>query len=384
MRRQVLDLAAADAELGLAAAVAGDVALGAPLVGPQQLAPGPDPRRLDVDRAREERELLDVGDPVDRRVPRDPVAVGLERGVGLRHGEVRILEERVRQPLGDAPVEGRVGRGVDDRPLVGALEVDRLDRAGLGQRVDERVVPRRRRVELELHERVRGDAPRHRLEARRLAQPERDDERDRLRRPPERRRERRPRLAQREVGGGRLDRPAPVLAEGGHRRLGAVEEVDPVEVAGEGVERPLARERQHRTGLLLGGLLLRVVGHVLAEALLTGASQMERGRAAVELPDLPPAALELVGVDGQRKVGESVIGGHGRRNLPMPSRRPAKMPPRDRGAALLGAHRADRARRGAPGGSRARAPAGRGSRPGQGARPRLRHVARVDGRRDSR
>ena len=63
------------------------------------------------------------------------------------------------------------------------------------------------------------------------------------------------------------------------------------------------------------------------------------------------AALQLVGVDGQREVGESVIGGHGRRNLPMPSRRPAKMPRRDRGAALLGAHRADRARRGAAGGS---------------------------------
>ena len=57
------------------------------------------------------------------------------------------------------------------------------------------------------------------------------------------------------------------------------------------------------------------------------------------------ASLEGVAVDLERQVGERVVEGHGPRTVP--SRRPAKMSRCDRGAALLGAHRADRPRRGA-------------------------------------
>ena len=98
-------------------------------------------RRLDVDGLGRERERLDVGDRVDRRVPGDAVAVGLEHGVGLGVGEVGVLEPRVGQRLGDPAVERGVGVDVDRRALVGALEVDRGDRAGLDELLDQLAGP---------------------------------------------------------------------------------------------------------------------------------------------------------------------------------------------------------------------------------------------------
>ena len=85
----------------------------------------------------------DVGDGVDRRVPGDPVAVRLEDGIRLvvQRG---ILQPRLGKRERDARVEGRVRRLVDRRALVGALEVERVDRAGLDELVDQSVVPRRR------------------------------------------------------------------------------------------------------------------------------------------------------------------------------------------------------------------------------------------------
>src|SRR4029079_12594361 len=69
-RRQVLDLAAADAELELAAAVALDPVFLAVLVELEERAQAAGARRLDVDHLRHERERLDVVDRVDDRVPR--------------------------------------------------------------------------------------------------------------------------------------------------------------------------------------------------------------------------------------------------------------------------------------------------------------------------
>ena len=89
--------------------------------------------------------------------------------------------------------------------------------------------------------------------------------------------------------------------------------------------------------------------------------------------DVAGASLERVGVDLERQVGESRRTGPWARTVP--SRRPAKMSRRDRGAALLGAHRADRPRRGAARRGAARAPARRGPRAGQGARAAARHLA---------
>ena len=67
-------------------------------------------------------------DRVDGRVPGDPVAVRLEHGGGAVV-QVGVLDPRRREALGDQPVELRVACLVDGRALVGALEVDGVDRA---------------------------------------------------------------------------------------------------------------------------------------------------------------------------------------------------------------------------------------------------------------
>jgi hypothetical protein len=91
-----------------------------------------------------------------------------------------------------------------------------------------------------------------------------------------------------------------------------VEEVEAVEVLRERVKRPAAGEREHRSDLLLGGLQLRRVGDVLAQALLARAGQVDGGRQPLELGrDRAPASLERVGVDLERELGERVVQGHG-------------------------------------------------------------------------
>ena len=65
---------------------------------------------------------------------------GSSTGRGLV-GEARVLEPGVGERLRHAPVEVGVGRLVHDRALVEALEVDRVDRAGLDQLGDQLVGP---------------------------------------------------------------------------------------------------------------------------------------------------------------------------------------------------------------------------------------------------
>ena len=141
-RGEVLDLPAARAELELAAAVDRDACLGAVVVRVEEPLDAPEARRLEVERPRREGQADDVGDGVDRRIPGDPLAVRLEDGIRLvvQRG---ILQPRLRKGERDARVEGRIRRLVDRRSLVGALEVERVDRAGLDELVDQSVVPRR-------------------------------------------------------------------------------------------------------------------------------------------------------------------------------------------------------------------------------------------------
>ena len=283
-RGQVLDLPAPDAELGLAAAVDLDPALGAVVVGGEELLGGAEARGLDVDRARREREVLDVGDRVDRRVPGDAVAVGLEHGVGLGVGQVRVLEPGVRERLGDAAVERRVGVDVDGRALVGALEVDRGDRAGGRQPVDQVLVPVRGAVELELQPRVGLEPPADRVEARRAADPQRGDEVDRRLLAPERLRQRLAALPQargrarrsRSPSGGRSGRPAcPARSPANVSSPPTCSQND--------AEGPRAGQRQVGAARLLGALVLGAVGDVLPEPLLAAALEVEGGGDALEL-----------------------------------------------------------------------------------------------------
>src|SRR5205823_105894 len=108
-RREVLDLAAAGPELEHAAPVEPDPALLTMVVEAEELAEAPEAGGLRVQRAWRERELLDIGDRVDRRVPRDALLVRLERELRLV-GERRILEVRLGEALRDAAIEVCVRR----------------------------------------------------------------------------------------------------------------------------------------------------------------------------------------------------------------------------------------------------------------------------------
>ena len=82
-------------------------------------------------------------------------------------------------------------------------------------------------------------------------------------------------------------------------------------MAGEGVERPAARERQDRAGVELGALFVGTVGDVLAEALLGAALQVHGGRHPFEFRGHGAgASLERVGVDLERQLGKRVVQGH--------------------------------------------------------------------------
>ena len=143
-----LDLAPADVQLELPAAVELDPVLGAPVVELEQPRDRPEARRLRVEAPWQERQRLDVRPGVDRRVEGEAVAVRLEYRIGL--GRQRgILDPRLREQLCDTCVELRVGGVVDDRPLVVPLQVDDVDAIELGEPSRELLRPFKGRVELE-------------------------------------------------------------------------------------------------------------------------------------------------------------------------------------------------------------------------------------------
>jgi len=99
----VLDLAAAGAELELAAPVDLDPVRGAVVVEVEEPPDAPEARRLRVQAARRPLERFDVSDGVDREVPREPLAMRLERGARLVV-DPRVLEPRGGERGGDAAV----------------------------------------------------------------------------------------------------------------------------------------------------------------------------------------------------------------------------------------------------------------------------------------
>ena len=219
---------------------------------------------------------------------------GAQDGFGLGR-QLRILDPGVGERLDDAAVERRVGRVVDDRALVLALEIDRVDRAQRDELRDQLLVPGRRGVELEAQARRDPQALAQRLERRRLAQAQRGDEAHRLALAPERRVQRRAGLAQREVERGRVERPVAVQARL-RRSVGSGKRSSERRCSAKdaSVQSPAQRPRA-RAGALQRLLVLGVVGDVLAEALLARAVQADDGGLAHELArqgDL--VAFELV------------------------------------------------------------------------------------------
>ena len=233
-----------------------------------------------------------------------------------------------RERLGDPAVEDRVGLGVDHRALVGALEVDRVNGAGLDQALDQGVVPVGRGVELEAQVRVVREPAGDRGDRRRIAHPRRDDEGDRAELAADHVGQRGARLAQREVERRALERPAAVEAVDLAVGRAGREEVERPEVLGEAVEGPVAGQRQGRAVLLLGELERALVGDVLADTLLAAALDPDHGGEALEAArDRLGQPFEFVAVDREGQAGDALVGAH-RVQPTEPAASPFSLPPR--------------------------------------------------------
>ena len=121
-----------------------------------------------------------------------------------------------------------------------------------------------------------------RLQGGRLAEAQRDDERHRPRLAVKRGVQRPAGLAQGEVQGRRVKRPAAIQARdlaalGGHR-----EQVEGVDALAELAQRIVAGEVEHRAGLLQGDVVGGVVDDVLADARLAVSLQVHDRRQALE------------------------------------------------------------------------------------------------------
>ena len=248
----------------------------------------------------------------DRRVVGD--APGLApHPLGDLRQLVGVLEQRVREGGDHAVVHRHQRVLVLDRHPVAALEVDDLDRLGGHQLRDHLVAPARVGVELEPEARVRLEPPADRVERRRIAEPERVDEPQRAALAPEQLVQRLPGLVEREVQGGRLERP--VAPPAGHVPLRRDRPlVDSRELVAERAERPFPGQRQRGPELVQRVRLVLEGRDVLAETLGAVASQADQGGDAREVVrERRGLALERVGLDRQRQRGEDApaLGGGG-------------------------------------------------------------------------
>ena len=199
--------------------------------------------------------------------------------------------------------------------FVEALQVERVDRAGLDQRRDQLVVPVVGRVELEAQGRVDGEAGQQRLDRGALVVAEageahRGDEVERARLAAEGGGEAGARLAQRQVERRRLEGPAPVAAGDVALRRRGGEEVGLAEQLGELGEAAAAGQARGRAGGLLGDVVDGVVGDVLADPLVPAAAQLDDRGQPFEVAEREFEPLELAGLDLQRQVGDPVEGRH--------------------------------------------------------------------------
>src|SRR5205085_2807932 len=179
--------------------------------------------------------------------------------------------------------------------VVGALQVDGVDRARGGELLDEVVAPVARRIELEARRRVaRQQLPEHddRLEALR------DDEVHRAGLSAHGIGERALGLAQREVERGALEPPPAVVVE----RVA-------LERLREAVERVLSGDGK----IALRRVELRVVGDVFADAFLTSPAQPDHRRHAREATrHVLLETVELVALYTKRKRGKGLVQTHER------------------------------------------------------------------------
>src|SRR3954454_4426155 len=307
-RRQVLELPPAGALLEHPAAVDADAARRAVVVGVEQGAHAAEPRRLDVEHAWWPGQRLDVGDRVDRLVPGDPVAVGLEQA--LRPVlERRILDPRTGQPLDDAPVQAVLGRHRHGEVAVGALEVDDIDAAQLRELRDDAVVPAGRGVQLEAQPGVLAQPRPERAQVGRVPDADRRHEGHRPGLPTDGVLQREAVLAQGQVERRAFERPPAVEA-------GAVADGVDGEEVGQGEQ---VRKLVERTGPVQPAqvtataqeldLVDLVPGDVLALADVRAAAETHDDRHLGEpARRVADDGVQLAAVDDERQRGDARVG----------------------------------------------------------------------------
>ena len=229
-------MAAAYAELELAAAVGADASLLAVVVRREEALDGAEARGLHVHGLRRPRERFDVVDRVDDGVPRHLPRDRLQnRARAVVDG--RVLEPHARQALDHAAIEGGVSTLVDHGSRVVALEVDRVDAPDLVEFRDEIFRPVARRVELETQTGIEREPALEHLERRRLAESHRDDVGQRPELATDRLAEREPALTEREVESGAFECP-PAIVEIDLALRPRLEKLLLGEMTREGVDRP--------------------------------------------------------------------------------------------------------------------------------------------------
>src|SRR5919106_4806214 len=215
--------------------------------------------------------------------------------------EVGILDPRLGEPLRDQPVEPGIGRLVDWRPPVRALEVEHVHRTRAHELLHLVVAPGARRVELEPQRGVELEPAWDR------DGPGRGDEAYRPRLAGERLGKRPAGLPEGEVEHRALPGPAPVAAvDGLTGRL--PEEIARRDALADLVERsPPTLERRHRR-VVVGG---PVVDDVLAHPLGPAPAQQDRRRHAREAgARLDCAALERGRPDLDGEARDALVQAH--------------------------------------------------------------------------
>src|SRR5438445_7164190 len=156
-----------------------------------------------------------------------------------------------------------------------------------------------------------GEQAQEALDPRRIAEPERDDERDRLRPATEGLGQRPAGLAEREVESRALEGPAAVVTRRRHPGLGGGKEVDRADDPRERIHRVSTVECVDGSGLLEALVVVGTVGDVLADTGLPRSVQRHDRRPPREVArHVALETGEVVRLDLEPEPGEEVESAH--------------------------------------------------------------------------
>ena len=301
---EILYLSPPWSELKLSPAVEAHPLSLAVLIGLKQCSDGAKPRRLDVHAARREGEILDILHRMNRSIPADPLAMGSKRIIGL-FGECRILDPGGCEEFRDAPVQLDVGWLIDRSAMIRTFQIDHVERIRGGQCLTQGIIPRAPRIQLEARGRHLLPELHHSVKGRRLSQAHGKNEPNRPKLPTQSMGERDPILPKRKIKRRALEGPAAEI--GVPLRRGMRKEIHFVEVFGKAMKSEGSGEWENDIPFLEGDLLLNLPDHILSNAVMSLPLEHDDGRPALPVRCLERETLEVIGIDGQRKLSKSRI-----------------------------------------------------------------------------